>query len=29
MSSRDDKVPKIMKQGRVAPWLYVAPAPSS
>jgi len=26
MSSRDDKVPKIMKQGRVAPWLYVAPA---
>jgi len=26
MTARDDVVPKIMKQGKVAPWLYLAPA---
>ncbi len=26
MSRSDDQIPKIMKQGRLAPWLYVAPA---
>ena len=26
MAARDDTVPKIMKQGKVAPWLYLAPA---
>ena len=26
MTARDDAVPKIMKQGKVAPWLYLAPA---
>lgn len=26
MAKRDDRVPKIMKQGVVVPWLYVAPA---
>ena len=26
MATRDDRVPKIMKQGKVVPWLYVAPA---
>ncbi len=26
MASRADQVPKIMKQGRVAPWLYLLPA---
>lgn len=26
MARRDDRVPKIMKQGVVVPWLYVAPA---
>jgi alpha-glucoside transport system permease protein len=26
MSRSDDLVPKIMKQGRLTPWLYVAPA---
>lgn len=26
MSRSDDQVPKIMKQGRLTPWLYVAPA---
>ena len=26
MAARDDTVPKIMKQGKIAPWLYLAPA---
>jgi len=26
MATSDERVPKIMKQGRVVPWLYVAPA---
>ena len=26
MAARDERVPKIMRQGRVVPWLYVAPA---
>jgi len=26
MSNHDERVPKIMKQGRIAPWLYLAPA---
>jgi len=26
MAARDDTVPKIMKQGKVAPWLYLTPA---
>jgi len=26
MSRKDERIPKIMRQGNVAPWLYVAPA---